>query len=900
MRKRVIGALIFAGLCLTAQAADIIKTNSATYTNLSVAAAWIGAPATAPGANDVATWSTISAGAGQRNQVDANLSWKGIKLQSGLIRDITFNGTSGTTLTLGSSGIDMTQTGGGLIMNNDVVLGAAQTWAVTNTHAITVNGILSGASGNTLTKSGLGTLTLAGANTYSGGTILDAGGLNIINAQALGTGALTINGGELANTSGATVSNANNNAQNWNGDFSFVGKNNVDLGTGAVTLGGNRTVNITQSYNTLTVDGVIDDGVNTYSLTKIGAGQLTLAGANTYGGGTILNEGKLSVNNAQALGTGALTINGGTIDNSTTGAIVNANNNAQNWNGDFTFHGTRGWDIGTGAVTLGGNRTVTSLYNNLIVGGTIDDGTNTYSLTKAGGGQLTLAGANTYGGGTILNEGTLYINNAQALGSGILTINGGSIGNNTAGTLTNANNNAQNWNGDFSSIGPKDLDLGTGAVTLGRNLTITNRYGTLTVGGVIDDGVNTYSLTKEGAANLALTGANTYGGVTIINGGKLQIRNASALGSLDEGTTVNATGELELIGSGLTVNERLTLNGGELCSSANINTYGGAITLTADSGVDADTGTLKITSAISGAYGLNKLGSGTVELSGVNTYGGATTISAGTLVASNTLALQNSTLNYTNNGGTIKFGSGITAYTLGGLAGDKNLALTNAGGTAIALTVGNNGSNTTYSGALSAGGRLIKTGAGTLTFTGANTYTNTTTVSFGGLIVNGSMQSKQITVSAGALLGGTGAVQAVTMDAGSILAVGDGRGTMAFNGALLLSAGSTNIMEIFSSNLYDVLKGNGANTLTANGNFLFDFTGNTTLTNGSTFAVLRNWGAITTNGATFSTIGLTGGQSLDTSNLSNGFVTVIPEPATISLIAFIGGLSLLIRRRFME
>ena len=339
MGKRAI-VIVFAGFYLAAQAADIVKTNSTIYTNLSVAAAWIGA--TAPGTNDVATWSTISAGAGQRNQVDANLSWKGIKLQSSLIRDITFNGTSGTTLTLGSSGIDMTQTDGSLIMNNDVSLGAAQTWAVTNTKAITVNGILSGASGNTLTKSGFGALTLAGANTYSGGTILDAGELHVINAQALGTGTLTINGGALGNNSGSTISNANNNAQNWNGDFSFVGRNNVDLGTGAVTLGGNRTVNITQSYTTLREGWVVDDGINTYSLTKIGAGELTLAGANTYSGGTVLNEGKLSINNAQALGTGALTINGGTIDNSTTGTMVNVNNNAQNWNGDFTFHGTRG------------------------------------------------------------------------------------------------------------------------------------------------------------------------------------------------------------------------------------------------------------------------------------------------------------------------------------------------------------------------------------------------------------------------------------------------------------------------------------------------------------------------------------------------------------------------------
>ena len=885
-----------AGLCLTAQAADIVKTNSATYTNLSTGVAWV--LGTAPGSNDVATWSNISAGDGQRNQVDANLSWKGIKLQSGLVRDITFNGTSGTTLTLGSSGIDMTQTGGSLIMNNDVILGAAQTWAVTNTKAITVNGTLSGASGNTLTKSGLGTLTLAGANTYGGGTILDAGTLTLNNARALGTGTFTINGGTFGNTSGA-ISNFNNNAQNWNGDFAFDGKYNLNLGTGAVTLGGNRTVSNTYNYGALIVGGTIADEGHAYSLTKVGDGTLALAGSNTYSGGTFLNAGTLLINNARALGTGAFTINGGTIDNNTGATVINANNNAQYWNGDFAFHGSMGLDLGTGAVTLGGNRAVSNGYNVLTVSGAINDGGKNYSLTKLGAGTLALAGANTYSGGTILNDGTLAINSAGALGTGTLTINGGTIDNISVGTVTNANNNAQNWNGDFSFHGTKNLDIGTGAVTLGGNRTVSNSYNVLTVGGVIGDLGQSYSLTKVGDGTLTLAGANTYGGATIVNGGILRIANASALGSTNAGTTINAGAELELSGGITVANELLTLNGGELCNLTGTDTYSGAITLTANSVVDSDAGTLKITSGISGAYGLNKAGAGTVELSGANTYSGTTTVSAGTLVASNTLALQNSTLNYTNNGGTVRFSSGIAAYTLGGLTGDKNLALTNSGGAAIVLTVGNNGSNTTYSGALSGGGRLIKTGAGRLTLTGANTYTNTTTVSFGGLIVDGSMLSKQITVSAGAMFGGTGTVQALTMDAGSILAVGDGRGTMGFNGALLLSAGSTNIMEILSSNLYDVLKGNGANTLTANGDFLFDFTGNTTLTNGSTFAVLQNWGSITTNGATFSAIGLTGGQSLDTSNLSRGFVTVIPEPATISLIAFIGGLSLLIRRRFL-
>ena len=110
-------------------------------------------------------------------------------------------------------------------------------------------------------------------------------------------------------------------------------------------------------------------------MTKNGAGSLTLAGANTYTGGTYLNAGTLKIGNAAALGHlggGPLTINGGTLDATAAGYTLNSNN-AQNWNGDFTFVGTGNLNLGTGAVTLGASRTVTVSANTLTVGGTIGD-----------------------------------------------------------------------------------------------------------------------------------------------------------------------------------------------------------------------------------------------------------------------------------------------------------------------------------------------------------------------------------------------------------------------------------------------------------------------------------------------------------------------------------------------
>ena len=164
------------------------------------------------------------------------------------------------------------------------------------------------ATGSSIIKAGNGTLTLSGNNTYTGGTTLTAGQLNINSPTALGDpGTFTINGGTIDCTQSGGIVMTNNNPQAWNNDVYFVGSNSLDMGTGAVAMAGNTQVTV--GANTLSIGGVISNAFGS-GLTKAGGGTLVLYGANTYTGMTTVNAGTLAygANNVIA---GAVTVNAG-------------------------------------------------------------------------------------------------------------------------------------------------------------------------------------------------------------------------------------------------------------------------------------------------------------------------------------------------------------------------------------------------------------------------------------------------------------------------------------------------------------------------------------------------------------------------------------------------------------
>ena len=482
--------------------------------------------------------SIIKAGNGALTLAGANTFTGGVTLNTGTlninnaaalgtgnftIAGGTIGNTSGTSITSTNYpqtwNADFAFTGAGLSnVYYDLSMGAgAVTLGTTGgtSRTITVNSgtlyeggvIANGAGGaNSLIKAGNGTLSLAGANTFTGGVTLTAGTLNINAAAALGTGTFTINGGTLAQTinagsGGNTGMVTSNYVQTWNGDFGFtiapvtsglfqgVNMESLNLGTGAVSLGlvagGNATRTITVGgtdasngyYGNLAIGGVISNGVTATGITKNGAGVLTLNGANLFTGGVTLNAGTLQIGNAAALGTtaGTFTINGGSL--AVSSAALTLNNYTQQWNGSFSLRpnipAATGYALtmGTGAITLGGNVTVTATVaaNALTVNGPIGDGANTYGVTWVAGyyannPTITLTGASTYHGPTVVQSQDGFTN-SQVYGSppGNVAM--------ATGTLLNTSSVTVNGNGYFS--------VGSGTQSNG----LINPNATLTIGG---------------------------------------------------------------------------------------------------------------------------------------------------------------------------------------------------------------------------------------------------------------------------------------------------------------------------------------------------------------------------------------------------------------------------------
>ncbi len=254
-------------------------------------------------------------------------------------------------------------------------------------------------------------------------------------------------------------------------------------------------------------------GTDTYLSTDSTGSSATAGPATTtsdamlFGSGTAgLGAGTVTVNGTQnsanivfyAL-SGEIILSGGTI-NLANSINITVSNATDTINSAITGANTGLYKMDTGALILNGDIT-------------------TPGEIVANAGALTLAGSNSAatGGVSVNSSGTLKLGSATALGTGTFDINGGTIDNSSGGSLTLSTNNVQTWDGNFIFTGTNDLNLGTGAVTLGANRQVTVSGGTLTVGGAIGGGA--CSLTKAGNGTLILGGVNTHTGGTHETGG---------------------------------------------------------------------------------------------------------------------------------------------------------------------------------------------------------------------------------------------------------------------------------------------------------------------------------------------------------------------------------------------
>jgi autotransporter-associated beta strand protein len=546
----------------------------------------------------------LTSGGTGTNALWRSNSYTGATVVSGGTLTLRGAGALSTNTTLQvASGATFSMTGDFAPSNNVTVAGLSGAGTVTGgAGALTIDkasgsdtfsGQVTGGVG--LTKAGLGTLVLSGSNSYSGGTLISAG-------------ALELNGALL---SGGITNNA---SLVIHGDLV-----NVVSGTGSLTKTGSANTSIWVS--------------NTYSgATVIEGGSVKLDGA-----------GMISSNSALRVDSGAsFSITGFfTASNNVTVAGLTGAGIVQGAAGTLTVSKpTNTSDVFTGsinggiALTLAGSTQLWLAGSNSYTGVTTVGGAdNILNLVHANGLGSTVAGT-TVGNGSVLRiQGTNNGGSGITVGAEALTIIGQGRGGNGGALRSVSGTNT--WQGKVTLSGDArigsaggsflTLDVASGNAVEAANFNLTTEgAGHLQVNDAISLG--TGSLTKLGTGSLILATANSYSGGTTLSEGFLRLDNASAAGS-GSITQVTNNSTLQINTTGTVANamsifnvrtmQTVTLSGNKTLNNA---TYT----------VDAGTTTTE-SGSLSGAGGITKQGTGTLIVTGNNSYTGAVAVDAGVL-----------------------------------------------------------------------------------------------------------------------------------------------------------------------------------------------------------------------------------------------------------------------------
>ena len=538
------------------------------------------------------------------------------------------------------------QNGSGAATGNSVIF---------NGGSVTEN-VYGGRSVNGPAQNNSVTMTNGSANWLLGG-YSDSGDASGNRVEVSG-GTLSggVNGGETA------IGNATGNSV----DFSNVTATYVQGGySGSGSATGNSLAIRSGTVQNNAFGGYVDSGSGEASGNSVTFNGGSVAN-NIYGGmsaaGLVQSNSVIMTNGSAKWLLGGYSANGNVIGNS-----VNVSGG--------TLTGVSGGESNSGSAT--GN--IVS-----ISGGTVQSNVNG-GFVASGSGKAT---------GNIVNiSGNTDLSTATVAGgiSSSDAFTGNTLNKNSDAAVHIARNFASVNFGYSGNANIGELDsTPTGSALSG--VTVNTNANNVSFVGVIS---GSGSMTKAGAGTLILSGTNTYSGGTTISAGTLSIGSDTNIGS---GTnTIGNKGTLLLSGNGTYTNDWTLSGAGSAIATDNNNTLSGVL---------------------SGNGGLTKTGAGTLTLTGNNTYAGGTAINDGTLkgnIASGTdLSIaDNATYDGANK-----------ARSVGGLNGGGNILNTNG------LTV----QSGTFGGVIGhSNTSLIKTGAGTLTLTGNNAYTGSTTISEGTL-----------------------------------------------------------------------------------------------------------------------------------------------------------------------
>jgi fibronectin-binding autotransporter adhesin len=518
------------------------------------------------------------------SKMAASHTLNSLTLASGIDVDLNAN-----TLTIGTGGLIVQGTS--FLTNGTLTVGTSGTGGTLFAHVdsgktLTDGAVLADNGGGTvnLVKANGGTMIITGNNTYSGGTFVNGGTLQ------LGAADVIPNRSALSVATGATF--------DLNGNNETVGSIS---GRGSILNSANN-FRVGADDSSTTFSGVIS---GSGKLTKVGSGVLTLSGINTYTGNTTINEGTISISQQANLGDSAnnVVFNDGTLK--VTESFTASAAKTLNFNGNGTV------DIDAGK-TLG----FTSTH----------DLTGSGNLTKEGAGTLTLAGDNGYTGNFVINNGELKVQAAAANVDALLT--SARVGNLTGsgGTLTWAYTNPGSFTNTINvqPNAPSNIKIGFDAPT-GSDIWY--------VLGPTNNNLNWAGLAVKGG-NVTLSDDHTFVGTAAttldVSGGYLYLAGGNPSG----GKTLTISGDANLTG-GYIYGGPGGGSHGTLVTAGNINSSGTVllngpnITMTPNNGI---TTSISGSTPLNGVFQFVKQGGGTVRLDQSMTVSDFLQISSGTLL----------------------------------------------------------------------------------------------------------------------------------------------------------------------------------------------------------------------------------------------------------------------------
>jgi autotransporter-associated beta strand protein len=393
------------------------------------------------------------------------------------------------------------------------------------------------------------------------------------------------------------------NDTNWNNNQPNANINQTTINTGGTTIiSGNREANGGQTLVLDDLPGVSDN----FSKVILQNGSLVSGSVNIFSAtGFIQNGGTNTVTNT-------LTINGfGSPSYALNDGILIANNihlvdGNFNQQGGLVF-GNVQTDPGTQFVINGRGFEGDIINNGQILFESINDQILKSNISGSGNlllntlGKVTLTGNNTYNGGTFIENGTLNVSSESSLGTGDLSITGGTL--QISGT---------SFNSLSRNIVVSQDSFGINIVDKGNIFKINQDLSVLETTCEVEHTCSGFTI--GGLGTLVLSGNNTYFGGTNLNSGTLSVSSESNLGQITSSLNFNG-GILQITGTNFNSTSR-TINWGA---------GGGGFDIADSSNI------FRLNQNIGPGGNLIKRGGGTLVLNGTNTYTGGTTVNAGNL-----------------------------------------------------------------------------------------------------------------------------------------------------------------------------------------------------------------------------------------------------------------------------